>query len=135
MGIEDFHHFGEVGERPSETVDFVNDNYVDEFPPDVGQQALQSGALHTRAGEPTVVVTGFDYPPAFAVLAADVGLAGLALALERIEFLLEPFLRGFAGVDGAAPKKGWLSGLRSPKKAGPDQRLPVIILATCESER
>jgi hypothetical protein len=35
------------------------------------------------------------------LLAANVGLAGFALRRERIEFLLEPFLGGFAGVDRA----------------------------------
>ena len=35
-------------------------------------------------------------------LAVDEGLAGLALRLQRIEFLLEPLLGGFAGVDRTA---------------------------------
>ena len=40
--------------------------------------------------------------PAFLVLAFDEGLAGLALGVQGIEPLLEAFLGGFAGVDGAA---------------------------------
>jgi hypothetical protein len=36
--------------------------------------------------------------PAFVTLAGDKGLAGLALSLQRIEFLFEPLLGGFAGV-------------------------------------
>src|SRR5207302_351739 len=35
------------------------------------------------------------------LLAADVRLTSFALRRERIEFLLEPFLGGFAGVDRA----------------------------------
>jgi hypothetical protein len=35
-------------------------------------------------------------------LALDEGLAGLALRLQRIEFLIEAFLGRFAGVDRAA---------------------------------
>src|SRR5262252_4656367 len=40
--------------------------------------------------------------PAFVPLTIDERFAGLALRLQRIEFLLEPFLGGFAGVDRAA---------------------------------
>jgi hypothetical protein len=36
------------------------------------------------------------------LLAAEQGLAGFALCRERIEFLFQAFLRGFAGVDRAA---------------------------------
>jgi hypothetical protein len=36
------------------------------------------------------------------LLTHDVSLAGFALRIERIELLLEAFLRGFASVDGAA---------------------------------
>ena len=35
-------------------------------------------------------------------LAPDVGLAGLALGMQGVEVLLQPFLGRFAGVDGAA---------------------------------
>jgi len=41
-------------------------------------------------------------PPAFVPLAVDEGLAGFTLCLQRIEFLVEPLLGGFAGVDRAA---------------------------------
>ena len=36
--------------------------------------------------------------PAFVALAPDVGLASLALGMQRIEFLFEPLLGRFAGV-------------------------------------
>src|SRR5437762_636631 len=51
---------------------------------------------------PTIVIAGFGQYPALVALAADEGLAGFALRRQRIEFLLEPFLGGFAGVDRAA---------------------------------
>src|SRR3954452_20812605 len=45
---------------------------------------------------------GAQREPALVLLAHDVGLAGLALSVERVEVLLEPLLRGLARVDGAA---------------------------------
>ena len=90
------------------------------------------------------------------VAVADVGLAGFALRRERIEFLLEPFLGGFAGVDRATsaarissrhrrplrlnvvPREGLRATVRfafNPKKSGPDHAVPVIFPARAESER
>jgi hypothetical protein len=43
-----------------------------------------------------------DKPPAFARLALDVGLTGLALGVERAEGEIEVMLGRLAGVDGAA---------------------------------
>src|SRR5262249_350916 len=88
------------------TVNLIYNCYIYMSLTDISQQALQTRTFHRRARQPTVVVAGFDDAPALAVLTADVGLAGLALRLERVEVLLEPFLGGFAGVDGAAPKSG-----------------------------
>src|SRR5205814_9216875 len=58
--------------------------------------------LQIAAREPPVVIMGFGQYPALVALATHEGLAGFALCGERIEFLLEPFLGGFAGVDRAA---------------------------------
>ena len=62
---------------------------------------LQRRALHRAAGEAAVVVEVAHRDPALVLLAGDVGLAGLALGIERVELLLEPLLGGLAGVDGA----------------------------------
>src|SRR5208283_3473024 len=59
-------------------------------------------------------------------LAADVGLAGLALRLQRVEFLFETFLGGFAGVDRAALTVGVSSRHRRP----PSARRPAAMRAT-----
>ena len=86
----------------SEPVDLVDDDRIDPTRHDVGEQPLQSRPIHRRAGEPAVVVTsGYACPPLVA-LAGDESLAGLALRLQRVEFLLQPLLGGFAGVDRAA---------------------------------
>src|SRR5215831_5479673 len=105
----------------------------------------RAGPTHRRPGEPAVIITGAQAYPAFVALAGDEGLAGLALRLQRIEFLFEPLLGGFAGVNGAAnpcvppraeahwprhrpalaPAKARACGVR-PKNRGPDQWASVI---------
>src|SRR5262249_15787698 len=101
---------------------------------------------------PGVVVSRAQTHPAFVSLAGDKGLAGLALRLQRIEFLVEPLLGGFAGVnrttDGPAPPRRCRFGqpfasarreppprVVTPKHRGPDQGVPVIRLAITVRER
>ena len=91
-----------IGERAGQPVDLVDDHNIDTSCRDVGEQPLQRRPTHRRAGEPAVIITGAQAHPAFVALTGDKGLAGLALCKQRIEFLLEPLLGGFAGVDGAA---------------------------------
>src|SRR4051812_229275 len=96
---------------------------------------LQGPALQRAAGQPAIIVGGLDQSPALAALAADKRFAGFALRMQRVEVLLQPFLGGFAGVDGATPHDGFAVHLFSPKKRGPDQRTPVIRRATSDSDR
>ena len=118
-------------------VDLVDDDDIDLARLDVGQQALQGRALQGAAGEAAIVVAVGQQPPALVLLAGDVGLAGLALGIERVEVLLQPLLGGLAGVDGAAD--GARRSCRHPPSAteepGPDQRVPVIARATADNER
>src|SRR6266478_4362080 len=106
------------------------------------------------SGEPAVIIIFGQACPAFVALAGDEGLAGLALRLQRIEFLLEPLLGGFAGVDrtadGAFPTRAVGRGprhwpaeageeagarLARPKNRGPDQCASVIRSAIAVSDR
>jgi hypothetical protein len=63
---------------------------------------LSGAPTHPR--EAAIVIAGGEDPPALVLLARVIGLAGLALGIERVELLLEPLLARFAGVDGAAGK-------------------------------
>ena len=63
---------------------------------------LQRGPLQRAAGDAAVIVAIGHQQPAFGLLAGDVGLAGLALRIERVEVHVEAFLAGLAGVDRAA---------------------------------
>ena len=105
-GIEDLDDLGEVGERAGQPVHLVDHHEVEPAGADIAEQALQAGALQRAAREPAVVVAGGQRRPTLVALAADVGLAGLALRMEGVELLLEPLLRGLPGVDRAATDRG-----------------------------
>src|SRR5690606_41376893 len=64
---------------------------------DVAQQAVQRRALHAAARVAAVVVTIRQRHPAFGLLAGDECLRRLALGVERVELLIEPFVAGLAG--------------------------------------
>ena len=103
---------------------------------------LQAGAFQRAAGDAAVVILIADQHPALGALAGDVGLAGLALGVERVELLLQPFLGGLARVDRAAlfpdidSRLGHVRALRffSPKKTQPFQRVPVMARAMADSD-
>ena len=91
------------------------------------------------AGEAAVVVAVADEDPAFVLLALDVGQRRLALGVEGVELHVEALVGRDAGVDGAADLADGrfhlpLRWLRSPKKAGPFQRVPVIARAIADSD-
>ena len=128
-----------------EAVDLVDDHHVDQPVLDVLQQPLQAGPFQRAAGDAAVVILIADQHPALGPLAGDVGLAGLALGVEAVELLLQPFLGGFAGVDGAAQLADDLRFFRrlrhvrplwflSPKKTQPFQRVPVMARAMADSD-
>ena len=139
-GVEDRDDAGEVGQRPGQPVDLVDDHDIDAAGRHVGEQLAQAGAVHRAAGEAAVVVAAGQGGPALVLLAQDVGRAGLALRVERVERLLQPLVAGDAGIDRAADAAGGglgdhgASPSRRPKKAGPLRRVPVISRAIDESE-
>src|SRR5580658_1533141 len=70
---------------------------------------LYSGPVHVGAGEAAVVIELGQRNPSLAPLAPDESLGGLALRIERVEFLFEPFFGRFARVDRAAQaSRRWL---------------------------
>ena len=139
VAVEDLDQLGEVHQRPAQPIDLVDHHHVDMPGLDVGEQPLKGGTLQCAAGDAAVVIHIGKRDPAFLFLADNIGLAGLALGVEGVELHLQPFLRGFARVDGTADLAGWLPGhhvvfpcLRRPKKSQPFQRVPVMARATAE---
>ena len=98
--VEPLDHLHEVQQRTREAVDLVHHDRIHLPRIHVGQQTLQSGALHVGAGESTVAVRVRQYPPALHALAFDVGLGRLPLSIQRIELLIEAFLVALAGING-----------------------------------
>ena len=63
----------------------------------------------------------------------DVGRAGVELGFKGIVVLVESFVGGLAGVDGASLRRAFFSCFVHffiPKNAGPFQWVPVIAFAT-----
>src|SRR5437016_7923283 len=83
-------------------LDLVNQHDVDLARPDFGQQLLQRRAVERGAGECAVVVAAGNRPPALVRLTLDIGLARLALGIERVEGKLKIVLCRFARIDGTA---------------------------------
>src|SRR5438876_1239507 len=69
---------------------------------DIPNQLLQRRPLQTAAGESTIIIAIGDRHPASGLLAGDIGLAGLTLRIETIEFLVEAFLGRLARISRAA---------------------------------
>src|SRR5215218_8530954 len=137
--IEELDQLGKVGERSGEAIHLVDDDHVDAAGPDLAEQPLQRRSLHRSAREAAIVVAARQAAPAFMGLALDVSLGCLALAVERVELLLEPVLGRDTGVDRAAQNTNRLplhhdarARSRSPKKRGPFQFVPVMARATLD---
>ena len=89
MAVEQF-ELGEVGERAGQAVDLVNDNDINLSSFDVGQEPLQGRVVGRASGIAPVIVAGPDQGPAGMGLAADIGLRGIMLGVERVKVLLKP---------------------------------------------
>ncbi len=97
MSVEHLHQLGEVGERPGQAVDLVDDDHVDPALLDVGEQLLHRRPFEGAAGVTAVVVTFSDQYPSLVGLAFHVGLGGFALGVERVELLLKARRRSTRG--------------------------------------
>jgi hypothetical protein len=138
MRIEQFDQLGKVCQRAGQPVDLVNDDHVDLAGPYVTEKLLQRRPVGIAASESPVSVFASDQRPTGMRLAADIGLGGIVLGIERIEVLFEPLVVRHAGIDGAA-NAFWGGGRhcgrpfadlsRNPKNFGPFQRVPVMAQA------
>ena len=102
MLVEQFDELGKICERPGQSVDLVDQDYIDLAGAYVIEKSLQGWAVDIAAGKSPISVFAADQGPAGMGLAADIGLRGIVLGIERIEVLFEPLVIRHAGVDGAA---------------------------------
>src|SRR5271166_1428256 len=93
---------GEVGERPRQPVNLVDDDHVDLAGPDIVQQLLERRPLHRTSREAAIVIAFADKLPSLMGLALDVSHRGFALVVEGVEVLFQTIVGGDARVDGAA---------------------------------
>src|SRR3989442_1749648 len=82
-------------QRPGQPVDLVHHDDVDLAGPDLDQQRLQGWTVDRGARECAVVIVVGDEAPAFVRLTLYIGLAGLALGVERVELDIEVMLGRF----------------------------------------
>ena len=73
MRIEQLDQLGEVGQRPCQTVDLVDDDDVDLAGADIVQQLLKVGTVSGPAGVSAIVIAGTDHGPAGMGLALNIG--------------------------------------------------------------
>lgn len=130
--VEDFDDPRKIQQRPGEAVDLVDHDDVDLAFFHIFEQFLQRRTLQIAAGETAVVVTLRQADPALVLLAGNVVLRRHALRVERVEILFQALVGAFARVDRAPFLFVHIATL---KNALPLMWLPVIFLATAESER
>ncbi len=73
MLVEQLDELGEVGQRPGQPVDFVDNDHVDLAGPHVRKEPPQRRSLSIAAREPAIIVSGTQQAPAGMRLAADIG--------------------------------------------------------------
>ena len=112
MGVEDIDDLGEIGERPGQAVDLVNDNDLNLASLDIGEEPLQRRPLHGAAREAAIVIHFGERDPSGMTLARDVGLTCFALGVERVELLLEPIIGRLPRVDRATENHAGLRAIR-----------------------
>ena len=139
--VERLHDPREVEKRTAQAIDLVDDHAVDFAGVNIGQQAIEGRPIHAAAGEAAIVVVIRQTHPAFVLLAGDERLGRLALGIERVEFQVEAFFAGLAGVDRTTNcLRFWLflAAHLFPhrrKNVKPLMCEPVIALAMADSDR
>src|SRR6266403_2582055 len=144
MRIEQLDQFGEVRQRPCQTVDLVDNDDVNLPGADIVQQSLQVRTVSRPAGVSAIVVPRTDQGPAGMGLTLDIGGGSIILGIQRVKLLVEAMVGRNPGIDRAADRldRRGLHGRASivdrsslslsPKKRGPLHLVPVIAKATLE---
>jgi hypothetical protein len=80
----------EIHQGSREPVDLVDHHNVDGAGLHLGEELLEARPLDRAPGITPVVIGGGQHPPALVLLARDIGLAGLALGMQRVETCSSP---------------------------------------------
>jgi len=87
MLVEQLDELGKVCQRPGQPVDLVDHDNIDLAEPYVTKKLLQGWPVGIAGGKSSVVVLATDQGSAGMRLAADIGLRGIVLSIERVEVL------------------------------------------------
>src|SRR4051794_19749478 len=143
MLLEELHQPGEIEQRTAQAIHFVDQYAINLASLYTRKKLPECRTVDVRATEPAIVVAFADCRPALLAVAQNAGFRRLALGLQCVEFLLQSFLSGLAGVDRAAHQRRLLSHASgslfepeelSRKKSNPFHRVPVTWQATALSE-
>ena len=97
MGIEQFDQLGEIGQGTRQAIDLVDDNDIDPVVSNVIEELLQGRAVGRSAGEAAIIISSANQCPTGMSLAADIGLRGIILGIERVEVLVKSRTRSRPG--------------------------------------
>ena len=132
--IELLAEVGKIRETSAQSVDFIDQDNIDQTRIAVGKQLLQGGPVHVAARKSAVVVMLRQTDPAVRFLTGDVTFAGFPLSVQRIEFLLKSVFNALAAIHGAALFFDRVGHYFTPKNTFPFQRVPVMARATADRE-
>lgn len=96
--FENLDHAEEIEQGARQPVDLVNDNDIDLTVRDVLEQPFERRALHRPARESAIVILAGRQFPSARGLASNERLAGFALGVEGVEFLLQTVLMALARI-------------------------------------
>lgn len=102
MRFEDLNELSEVGQGSRQAIDLVDDHDVDLASLDIGHELLEAGPVDIAACEAAIIIGGLDKVPALVGLGLYIGLTCLALGIQRVELLFEPFLGRLPRIDRTA---------------------------------
>ena len=97
MRVKEVDQLGQIGKRPGQPVDLVDDDDIGLAGPDPGEKRLQGRAVKGGTGKRAIIIVFVDQSPAFVRLAFDIGFTRLALGVEGIELEVEFMFGGFPG--------------------------------------
>ena len=100
--VEQLDELGEVGQRPCQPVDLVDDDDIDPSRANVIQQPCQGRPVYGTARKATIVITISDQLPAFVSLTPDIGLRRFSLIVERVKPLFQSILGRDTSINRAA---------------------------------
>src|SRR5712692_6322631 len=98
MLFEDSYQPGEVEQGPAEAVHFIDDYGINLPRLNVLHQRMQRGSFQIGSGVTAVVITSLQSHPAHIPLARNIGLGGLPLRVQRVEWLRQAFVGRLASV-------------------------------------